>query len=315
MKVSIIVPIYNVEKYIAECAHSLFSQDYDDIEFIFVDDCSPDNSISILHNVIKQYPNLNDNIRILRHEQNQGLGAARLTGILASNGDAIMHVDSDDILPAHSVSLLAQKMIQTNADIIHGGFATWNLGNFSKKQSPSRLCKSRHLKRMLCQDIAIFNNCAKLYKRELFINNDVLPIKGIDYAEDFCIIPRLFYCAKKIARLDEIVYLYRIDNSQSYTHTMNEKNIMSNIKANNVIYNYFKQKRKYSFALKIGMLNNWRKFRRNGYNWTILENELEYVPQSLFERVMIGMFRSRCPFFICNIIFKSIRNLYCIFST
>ncbi len=95
-KVSIIVPIYNVEKYIERCAVSLFEQDFEDIEYIFVNDCTPDNSVEILEKVIEKYPNRKSHLKIVHHKENKGLGSARNTGLEQATGNYILHIDSDD---------------------------------------------------------------------------------------------------------------------------------------------------------------------------------------------------------------------------
>ena len=76
-QVSILVPIFNVEKYIERCAISLFEQTYKEIEYIFVDDCSPDDSVKILEKIIERYPQRREHIRIIHHKKNRGLAAAR----------------------------------------------------------------------------------------------------------------------------------------------------------------------------------------------------------------------------------------------
>ena len=97
IKVSVIVPIYEVERYIERCARSLFEQTMlSGIEFIFVDDCTPDYSIEILHNTLKEYPEREAQVTILTHSANKGLAAARKTGVRAARGEYISHCDSDD---------------------------------------------------------------------------------------------------------------------------------------------------------------------------------------------------------------------------
>ena len=85
-KLSVVVPVYNVSKFIERCARSLFEQTLDDIEFIFVDDCSPDDSIDILRRVMLDYPERKDNIHIIRHSINKGLPAARNSGLSTARG-------------------------------------------------------------------------------------------------------------------------------------------------------------------------------------------------------------------------------------
>ena len=97
MKVSVCIPIYGVEKYIERCARSLFEQTMtDDIEFIFVNDCTPDRSEQILLATLEDYPQRKKQVKILHHAENQGLTGARSTAVKAACGDYIIHCDSDD---------------------------------------------------------------------------------------------------------------------------------------------------------------------------------------------------------------------------
>ena len=96
-KVSVIVPIYNVSLYVEKCARSLMEQTLEDIEYIFVDDCTPDNSLQILEETIKDYPHRQRQIKIVRHEVNRGLTSARNSGLSCVTGDYVAHCDSVDI--------------------------------------------------------------------------------------------------------------------------------------------------------------------------------------------------------------------------
>ena len=121
--VSILVPVYGVEKYIERCARSLFEQTYNNLEYIFVDDCTPDNSIAILKRVMEEYPMRKGQVRILRHERNRGIAAARNTALDAAQGSFLSHVDSDDYLARDAIRLLVNKQVETGADIVTGIFS------------------------------------------------------------------------------------------------------------------------------------------------------------------------------------------------
>ena len=98
MKISIIVPVYNVEQYIKECFGSISTQTYKgEMECIFVDDCGQDNSVTMLNNLIKDYQGL-IKFRIIHHDHNKGLSGARNTGILHATGDYLYFIDSDDTI-------------------------------------------------------------------------------------------------------------------------------------------------------------------------------------------------------------------------
>lgn len=120
-KVSVCVPIYNTEKYIEKCTRSLFNQTLDDIEYVFVDDCSPDNSIEILENIIKEYPHRKDSIRIIRHEKNQGHAGAFKTLLMNASGKYIITCDSDDWVEPNIYERLYTKAVETGADVVGCG--------------------------------------------------------------------------------------------------------------------------------------------------------------------------------------------------
>ena len=121
-KVSVIIPVYGVEKYIERCARSLFEQTLDDIEYLFIDDCTPDKSIEILKSVMDGYPDRKEHVRIIRHDKNRGLGAARNTAVENCQTEFIMHVDSDDSIEKNTVEIIMGKQAEGDYDIVRFGF-------------------------------------------------------------------------------------------------------------------------------------------------------------------------------------------------
>jgi glycosyltransferase involved in cell wall biosynthesis len=116
---SIIIPVYNVEKYIGHCLRSICNQDFDRalFEIIVVDDCSSDSSCSIIENVIKEYPTTN--IRLLHHEQNKRQGGGRNTGLKVAQGEYILWVDSDDcLIYVNTLYTLQTILANRNIDIL-----------------------------------------------------------------------------------------------------------------------------------------------------------------------------------------------------
>lgn len=118
MKVSVIIPVYGVEKYIERCARSLFEQTLKEIEFIFVNDCTCDNSIVILQAIIEEYPIRKSNVHIINHDHNMGLPLARQTGLRFAKGDYIAHCDSDDWVDKRMYELMYEEGEKKGADII-----------------------------------------------------------------------------------------------------------------------------------------------------------------------------------------------------
>ena len=117
-KVSFLVPVYNVSAYIGRCARSLFEQTFDDIEYIFVNDCTPDDSMERLEAVIEQYPERAGQVKIINQEQNQGPGTARNVALLAASGEYVCCVDSDDYVDADMVDAMYAKAVAEEADIV-----------------------------------------------------------------------------------------------------------------------------------------------------------------------------------------------------
>lgn len=117
-KVSVIVPVYGVEKYIERCARSLFEQTLDDIEYLFIDDCTPDKSVEILKKVLEEYPNRKEQVIIHRMEQNSGQAVVRKWGMQNAKGEYAIHCDSDDWIEKDIYQILYHIAKTTDSDIV-----------------------------------------------------------------------------------------------------------------------------------------------------------------------------------------------------
>ena len=114
-KISVIIPVYNVEKYIAECLESVINQTYKNLEIICVDDCGSDNSMKI----VQDYAKKDSRIKIIRHEKNRGLAPARNTGLDAAEGSFIFFLDSDDYILPDILEKMYNKIESTNSDFVN----------------------------------------------------------------------------------------------------------------------------------------------------------------------------------------------------
>ena len=205
-KVSVIIPIYGVEKYIERCARSLFEQALDDMEFIFVDDCTTDKSISILENVINDYPNRVAQTRICHHEKNMGLPIARQTGIKEASGDFIAHCDSDDWVDINMYKDMYDIAKSLDSDCVicdaykHDGEKISSVikGCFSTE-------KNKLQKDLLFQNVgwAVWN---KLFKRDLYDRLVFSPKENM--GEDMVLTMQLITYSNKIAYLEKSYYYY-----------------------------------------------------------------------------------------------------------
>ena len=182
-KVSVIIPVYGVEKYIERCARSLFEQTLDDIEYIFVDDCSPDRSIAILENIIKEYqPRLNKehkNVRIEKMSQNSGLPNVRRYGIKLATSDYIAHCDSDDWVELDMYQQMYNKAIEEDADVVVCDYVVTNGTSVIKTinachaKSPGQLIEKCLFQR---DPWSLWN---KLFKRKAYYNIEYPNYYGI----------------------------------------------------------------------------------------------------------------------------------------
>lgn len=220
--VSVIVPVYNVAPYIERCAKSLFEQTLKDIEIIFVDDCSPDNSIELVKNLASNYHDRLAQIKYVRHEHNRGLAQARKTGLDVATGKYVAHCDSDDYVSVEMYEKLYDEAEKTKSEIVYCDF----LMDYGFQKT---ICRSVEL----CQDKVLFleryisfvwtSLCNLFVKRSLYLGNLISYPIGISYCEDFYVSCQLFYYAKKISKVNEPLYCYNRTNESSIMHGLNSK--------------------------------------------------------------------------------------------
>ena len=293
MKVSILVPVYGVEKYIGQCAETLFSQTYDDIEYIFVDDCTPDNSIQVLRQVLSTYPQRANQVSIIRHDHNRGLGAARKTAFEASTGDFVLNVDSDDYLSLGAVEKLVACQQQTGADIVSGNYSSHFEDGTIVFHRELHLDKDISLKLMLIQHTLLPHIWARLIRKTVYTEHGIESVEGINMAEDMALTPRLIHAANKMEYVDDSVYFYRDDSSAStFANHLSTKHVLSYLRANETVWQYFyknDKKKEYLFAFEIGMLNVYYQALSVGIDRQQIADILSYRPQLLFFRCMLGI--------------------------
>lgn len=239
--VSILVPIYNVQNYIERCARSLFNQTYDNIEFIFVNDSSPDNSVFVLNTIIEEYINLQDRIKLISHETNKGLAASRLTGIDNASGDYLMFVDSDDYLELNAVQVLMEKAMESDFEIVTGGIRHVFDDKSYVSLPPNDISPDRYLKLILACNVS-HNTVSRVYKKELFMRNNNLFIEGINSGEDYLMVSRIFYYAKNIAFVYAPLYNYLHINPISFTSHFSKKNYYQQKEAESIVRKFYEEK-------------------------------------------------------------------------
>lgn len=226
MTISVIIPVYKVEKYIRRCLESVIDQESDgfNIECLIVDDCSPDGSMMIVNDIINNYYGSVISFKIIRHDVNKGLSAARNTGIDASTGDFLFFIDSDDsILENTFRKFVAYSLEYPSADMILGnslGTKDYYLSNTPVTNNDNSPCfiddkrKIIHLVLMRRIDRHAWN---KLVRRSFVVDNDLYFDVGLLY-EDVTWTYRLFSCVSSILIVPELTYMYEY-NPSSIVHT------------------------------------------------------------------------------------------------
>lgn len=221
--VSILVPVYQVENYIERCARSVFEQTYPNIEYIFVDDKTQDSSISTLKNVLADYPNRKNSVKVIHHEQNRGLAAARNTAVEACSGQFLLHIDSDDWLEPNAVKVLVKKQQETNADIVTPAAFLHKNGQVNKYSNRGwDLEKKELLTSILAFKISSTIWC-RLIRRSLYTEHGIMCDEKGSGGEDFQVLPRLIYYAKKVTGIDTCLYHYDRSSNDSIMNNIWDK--------------------------------------------------------------------------------------------
>ena len=222
--VSVIVPVYKVENFIDRCASSLFEQTMCiGVEFIFVDDASPDGSIKILQQCLERYPNRVGQVKVLKHDENKGLPAARNTGLAAATGRYVLHCDSDDYVEHDMLQQLVLTAEQTGADVV---WCDWFLTfgrNERHMRQPDYDTPIEALKGMLA-GVMKFNVWNKLVRRSLYVDNDISFPAGYGMGEDMTMM-LLFACANRVIYLPKAFYHYVRLNSGAFCNTYSERHL------------------------------------------------------------------------------------------
>lgn len=217
ISISLVVPVYGVEKYIAEFARSVFSQSYPHVQFVFVNDGTKDDSIVVLNEVIDtEFPALRDRVVIV-DKKNGGLPAARKTGLEYVTGDYVYHVDPDDWLTPGSFDAIAAKAAETDADIIFFNYVKEyeNRSSVKKERAYDVSQKSEYIRNMYNHK-AFGTLCNKCVKRSLYLQGELHHPKYA-YAEDCYLSVQLVGRAESIDYLDMDIYHYRKNNPHSIT--------------------------------------------------------------------------------------------------
>lgn len=245
IKVSVIVPVYNVEKFIDKCLNSLVKQSLKEIEIIVVNDGSPDNSQKIIDKYVKKYP---EKVQSFIKE-NGGQGSARNIGIVKAKGEYISFVDSDDFVEKDMYKKLYNKAKENNYDIVVCG--NYNVSEDYQNKNIDAFINNYNtdLENIFFGKMAVWN---KIYKRDILIKNK-LEFKEKVWYEDLAFTLKAIMNSNTFAFIDEPLYDYLIREGS----TMNNSNVQRNLEildAFNDILSYIQHNKKEEYFSKIEFL-------------------------------------------------------------
>ena len=222
-KVSVIVPVYGVENYIERCVRSLFEQALDDIEYLFIDDCSPDESIEILNHVLEEYPQRKPQVIIHRMEKNSGQAAVRAWGMQNATGDFIIHCDSDDWVERNMYSLMYEKAVQKDADVVMCDYAICD-GSNQRIQKCCFATDKKSIIQDMCSMRITWSVWNKLIKKSLLEKNIVYPKDNM--GEDMALTLQIVLSAQRFEYVPKPLYYY-YNNPKSITKVNTINSIIS----------------------------------------------------------------------------------------
>ena len=229
IKISIIIPVYNVAMFLPKCLDSVCTQTLRDIEIICINDCSSDNSLDIL----KIYQKYDNRIKIIDFKENKGVAATRNTGIEAAKGKYIGFVDSDDWIDPDFYEKLYNKVIENNADLVVGNIKRVQKGKASEIDNYAQKTKENKVN---------FNGWfyLGLYNKQLLKNNNICFTERLIYGEDRVFPILAAYYANKVETVCDSFYYYHIrDNSASRKFYNNPKKLTDFCKSSKLVLECF----------------------------------------------------------------------------
>ena len=225
-KVSIIIPVYNAERFLCNCIKSVVSQTFKDWEVILVDDCSTDNTLEDIQSIINVNVNANGNVKIslLRQERNQGPSAARNRGLREAKGEYVFFLDADDTITPDCIELLYGLAKQHDADYVQGRYFNGNGNdNVNELSIPLVLTDRREIKRLLLNHNKIqFTPHNRLVRRQMILDHELYFNEEIRVREDFLWMTFVAKYVERFAYCDRPTY-HRGYNEDSLTNNINRE--------------------------------------------------------------------------------------------
>ena len=219
IKVSILVPFYKVEKYVGRCVESLFTQTYQNIEYVFVNDCTPDKSMEVISKFIQKY-GVEEKCKMIVHEENKGISVSRNDCLDNMTGDYFLFIDSDDYIDKDMVELLVEAAVKEDADIAGCGYVE-EYADHSVEHLQKYTNNHDEMMRAITL-LTIKGVMWKLLVRSTIVTehrDEVRFIPDRNMVDDYLFCCQIFYYAQRFAGVDRCMYHWIQYNPNNYTHT------------------------------------------------------------------------------------------------
>ena len=215
-KVSVIVPMYNVEKVISRCVQSLFTQTLKDFEVVFVNDCSRDNTITVLSELHRAYERDDIQVKIVNHEKNAGVAAARNTGLNNASGEYIYYVDSDDYIAEDTLELMYSEAVEEKCDVVGCEWLLSFENNARHMVHPDvKTGKDAFVK--MCNGVMRWNLWLWMVRRSIYEDYGFRFIPGANMGEDMMVMMKILLNSDKVSIIHKPLYHYIQTNSNAMT--------------------------------------------------------------------------------------------------
>lgn len=316
LKVSIIIPLYNKEEFIARCLQSVIKQTYDNVECIIINDASTDNSLPIAQEVVNSY-NGKISFRILQHENNKGVSAARNMGIKYAKGDYIMFIDADDVITPHAVDLLVDKANELpGVDIVQGNIKKNPLDNdhyeLRRFNFPDCFTDNESFRRRFFELWKDINSIvyAKIIRTSFIRENNLLFMEDIIH-EDVHWTIKMARVVQTMVFVYDYVYIRYIVPNSIMTTTNSERSghnwgiILSDVVNDIEERDYLRQYRKFLLWLVLWTKKNPHVKSLREANWLFAKKAFKHHWYLLSALLTVGLYTygTKCEKFYISMIY------------
>lgn len=304
--ISLIIPVYNTEKFIEKCLESVCRQTLDIFEIIIIDDCSPDNALNIVKKTLEKFPKRNFHAKIISFNTNCGIAAVRKHAFSAARGNYIASLDSDDYLELDALEKMLNNAKENESDIVFSDYYINTKKNQKIVQQQPSYDTDETIKKFL-EDKLHGSLCNKLFKKDLL--HKVCILDRVNMSEDLLIcIQAVFYCSK-ISYLPIPLLHYVKLNSNSYTTVFSQNKIDQMVKGVEFLDHFFKKNNvQYKFRDSL----SFRKIIIKSDALTYNEGKISEKNIKLFEKCLQNIIYDKRVNFYKNLLLILIK-LRCIF--